>query len=107
MRSDSEHAWARSELKAEIRQAMPGNPKSARTKLSTSELWRIYGVLGGDVPSSHELRAEDTKNEPELREAIADELGLDYDPAGHVRPFNNAELIQIRDLLQGNESDEQ
>ncbi|MFB6140051.1 MAG: hypothetical protein ABEJ26_06425 [Halosimplex sp.] len=79
---------------------MPGNPKSARTRLSISELWRIVEVLGGDVPESHRRHAQDTKNEPELREWIADELGLDYAPEGRVRPFKNAELAKIRDLLQ-------
>jgi len=88
------------ERRSNIRKIIPGNPKSARTRLSTAELWQIIDVLGGNTPSSHRRYSHETMSEPELRKWIADELKFDYAPKGHVRDFNKSELIEIQEQLQ-------
>jgi len=91
----------RSELRRDIRLLVDG--KYARTCLSASTLARALLTLqegpdGWTPRDLYDLR--EAENAPDLRRAIADEVGFDYDRAvSQGFAFNRDELLDLEDDL--------
>ena len=93
-------------IRAEIHRESGGVGRATRTKLSAGDCWRIVEALGGDTPKVWKRHARDTPNEPTARAWIAEYFGFGYDPAGRLRPFRTAELVEIRDALREDAADD-